>query len=134
MNRPATLFLVLLVTVGLFSCGPTAEQKAAAEKVKADSIALATQTAIETKQSLEDELDRMNNELMARKADLEVAMNQMSKIKEFQLLRTDAEREQQVHDQSVKIQTLEQEIAVTEQEIAATTVQLNQVAQTLVRK
>jgi len=134
MKKQVQLFLLLIFTACISSCGPTAEQKAAAEKAKADSIATATQKAVETRQALETQLDAMDNRLMTKKADLEVAKNQMNKIQEFQLLRTDYEREQQVHDQSIKIQTLEQEIAAAEQDIAVTRMQLNEVAQTLVRK
>lgn len=133
MKKVVTLSF-FIITVFLFSCGPTAEQKAAAEKAKADSIAMATQTAMETKRSLEAEIEGMNNRLMAKRADLDVAKSQMGKIQEFQFLRTESEKEQQVHDQSIKIQTIEQEIAATEQDIAAVTIQLNKVVQTLARK
>ena len=134
MKKLILLLFFIITACIFFSCGPTAEQKAAVEKAKADSIALATQTAMETKQSLEAELEGMNNRLMAKRADLEVAKSEMSKIQEFQFLRTDGEKAQQVHDESLKIQTIQQEIAATEQEMAALNLQLNKVVQLLARK
>jgi hypothetical protein len=82
---------------------------------------------METKQMLVAELEGMKNRLMSEKADLEVAHNNMNKVKEFQFLRTNDEKGQQIHDQSMKIQILEMEISALEKRIAEKTESLNQV-------
>lgn len=124
-----------LSTLGLLaiiSCGPSAEEKAAAEKRKADSTATAikqqmdsiakateqaTKLKMETKLALQDSIknttmnkEYMEMELSEAKADLEAAKDGMGKIKEWQLGRTPAEREQQIKNQTYKIDGLEKQI------------------------
>lgn len=123
--------LVSLLIVTIISCGPSAQEKAAAEKVRMDSIADATKKAMEAKQSLEVQLDKFNTDLMQTKADLDVAKNEMNKIQEFQFMRTADERQQQVHDQSIRIQTLEKNVSILENNVVVVTQQLNQVNQML---
>jgi len=107
----------LLLTYILISCGPSAEQKAAMQRAKEDSIRAATRRQVEKIQALKDSLEDivalkegLENRLMVYRADLETANDKMSTIKEYQLLRSTAEREQQVRSQFLVIEGLENEI------------------------
>jgi len=101
----------------LISCGPSAEQKAVMQRAKEDSIRVAMRRQVEKIQMLKDSLEDigalkegLENRLMVYKADLETANDKMSTIKEYQLLRSTAEREQQVRNQFLVIEELENEI------------------------
>jgi len=111
------LSFLFLLLIGLAACGPNAEEQAAIERHKMDSIATVTKQAMEQKAQLEAEIEGASNRLIAFKADLEVAKSDMNRIQEFQFLRTGDERNQQIHDKSIEIQNLEKEIANTEQTI-----------------
>jgi hypothetical protein len=105
----------------VLSCGQSAEEKAAKEKARTDSIVKATEEAtrnkIEMAQSLKDSISKGTNvlnmlekRLVAEKADLEVAKDRLVKIKEFHFGRTAAEREQQIKNQIVAIDEIEKTI------------------------
>jgi TolA-binding protein len=126
MKTPIKFFTALLM-IACVSCGPSAEEKARAEKARLDSVENATKKAMEMKQTLESQLQEMSNALTSAKADLDVANSDMNKIQEFHLLRTDSERDQQVHDQSIKIQNLQKDIATLEQNIGNIQERLSQV-------
>jgi hypothetical protein len=101
----------------IISCGPSKEEKAALEKAKMDSVALATRRQIETKYALQDSIkstrtykEQMEIQLTESKANLEAAIDKMGRIKEWQFGRTAAEREQQIKDQTYRIDRIEKEI------------------------
>ncbi|WP_331963141.1 hypothetical protein [Ohtaekwangia sp.] len=110
------LAMVYLIT----SCGNRAKELAQ-QKMREDSIRIATEHAVRMRldkiQSLEDSLadieseqEGLDNRLMIFKADLEAAKDKLATIKQYQLLRTADEREQQVRDQGIIIEKLEREV------------------------
>jgi hypothetical protein len=101
----------------IMSCGPNAEQKAAAEKVKMDSVAKATmdnikQTEEAQKSKEEDEANQeaLKNQLIEMKAQLAGEQTKMDDIKKFHLGRLDSEKEQQVASQTAVIEKLNNDI------------------------
>ena len=62
----------------------------------------------------------MRNRLIALTGDLEAAKDKLGTIKEFQFLRTDAERQQQIKDQTVIIMSLENDLGPVQERILNT--------------
>lgn len=113
--------LILLVMLTMVGCGPGAEEKARLQKVREDSIRLATEMAtklqIENKQALQNELqDKLSmkegagNRLSYLKAEIEVQKDKLNTIKQPQFLRTPEEREAQIRSQVLLIEGLQNEV------------------------
>lgn len=119
---------LFFIVCTLASCGPSAEEKAAIERRKNDSIARAVEEEtihrMETKRRLEDSLAQMHDhiaflkiELSDTKADLAVEQDRMSRIKEWQFLRSPQERDEQIRTQSLIIDDLHRSIESLEEDI-----------------
>jgi len=102
------------------ACGQSASEKAQLQIIHDDSVKNAVAQALQqkyaTKEALKDsiqtltpQLSAFSNRMELLKANLEVANDEMNKIKEFHFGRTDAEREAEIRDQSLKIQNIERE-------------------------
>jgi septal ring factor EnvC (AmiA/AmiB activator) len=116
--------LTFLTLITLLACGPSVKEKEAkekAEKTKMDSVAKATESEIrqkmENKQALIDSIKNLKSnsqtmemELVNAKADLAVANDKMRKIKEWQIGRTNSERENQIRQQTISIDFLEKKV------------------------
>jgi hypothetical protein len=115
------VFLALIPLFVFISCGPNAQEIARLQKAREDSIRLAVENATKIKleriaalqgiiSDLTSQREGLQNRLVLLKAELEVAKDKMNSIKQVQFLRTPAEREQQIRNQSTIIQNLELEI------------------------
>jgi|GEM_PF-6412566 len=111
----AIIFIAIIFIIT--ACGPNPEQTAAIQKVREDSIRLATKNQIEKVQALknlltqtETEKEGLSNRLMIFRADLVAATDKLGTIREYQLLRTSEERERQIRNQVMIVQQLEKEI------------------------
>lgn len=124
--------LVFSIMLTLFSCGPSAEEIAAKEKSKMDSIAKVTEVntrlQIEKEKALQDSIAQaeasaaMNKEMQEANTanlkqslsdantELRLAKEKLSRIKEFTFGRTASEKEQQITQQYKIIQTWEDEM------------------------
>ncbi len=111
---------ILLLFI-LSSCGPSAEERAAIQQRHDDSVknvaVRETQKKMENLQEIKDKLEGLNkrtvtykSELANLKADLDVANDKLKHIKEFHMLRTDSDREQQIRNQDLVIQSIEENI------------------------
>ena len=124
-------FTILIMAIGIMSilsCGPSAEEKAATEKAKADSLVLvektkmdstakATEQKIETKLALKDSVKKVMNDievmdyqLTDAKGELAAATDKLNSIKEFEIGRALADREKQIKNQTIIIDELEKKI------------------------
>ena len=123
------LVLSILITGLLFACGQSEQQRKALQQEREDSIRSATEKAtrlrMEKIQSLRDllsqtevEKEGLDNRLSLLKAELEVAKDKLTTIKQYQFLRTPAEREEQVRAQALVIDQLEKGIATSLDELA----------------
>lgn len=132
--------LSILFVSFLFSCGPNAQEKAAMEKAKQDSIQKeiekqaeakaiqmkaredsirqADETAANNAMAKQDDLSQKKEELSNAKADLAAEQDKLSRIKEFQFGRTPTEREQQIRDQTKIIEDLKNNIEDLEKQIS----------------
>lgn len=136
---------MLLLLFTIHSCGPSRAEIEKREKSKADSLAVIQhqredsikQAAIEEgkrkaeeeqkkkeeEQAMKDEVYRMNNTihdadimLPTFKAELEVAKSNLTEAKKVRLLVTNAERERNIRNASLKISQIEQRIATIQLE------------------
>jgi hypothetical protein len=111
---------IVLLAISLFviSCGNNAAEQAAVQQRRDDSIRNAavaeTQRKFEQKEALEGELTAARNTINALRqrietetAELQVAIDRLERIKQFKVLRTAAEREQQISEQTIVITRLE---------------------------
>ncbi len=123
------LVLTILITGLLFACGQSEQQRKALKQEREDSIRSATEKAtrlrMEKIQSLRDllsqtesEKEGLENRLSLLKAELEVAKDKLTTIKQYQFLRTPAEREEQVRAQALVIDQLEKGITTSLDELA----------------
>lgn len=123
------LVLSILITGLLFACGQSEQQRKALQQEREDSIRSATEKAtrlrMEKIQSLKDlvlqtesEKEGLENRLSLLKAELEVAKDKLTTIKQYQFLRTPAEREEQVRAQALVIDQLEKGITTSLDELA----------------
>ncbi len=123
------IYTIASISFLLFiSCGPSAEQKAAKEKAKMDSVAAAT--ALNIKQQQESDAasqtaaaedaanqDALKNQLIELKAQLAGEETKMDDIKKFHLGRLDSEKEQQIADQTAVIERLKNAIIDVDNQI-----------------
>ena len=102
------------------SCGPSAEEKAQMQQQHDDSI----KSVVEHKYAIQNEfkddsqkLINLHSQLENEKASLEVENAKMNDVKGFKFLRTENEKEQQIKNQSLKIQSIQDNIIALEQNI-----------------
>jgi len=136
-------FLILISFLFILSaCGPSVEEKAAEiaakEKAKQDSITIADYRAADEaanktakEKAIQDSIrmvdslaanaavmkEQLEQYLIELKAELEAEESAMSRIKEYQFGRPQWQKEEQIKNQSVKIQTLGKNIKDTEKQI-----------------
>ncbi len=122
----------------LGACGPSAQQKAAEEKAKMDSVAAATKAREDKRHELEIEISNLTNDydslkerIKIRMADLQGEKTRLESIESFHLLRTSAEKAEQVKNQSLVILNLEDEINTLRQQMNTTESKLLQVKEEL---
>lgn len=103
-------FLIMLA----FGCGPSAEEKARAQKAREDSIRVATEHKIKMRLAIEDsiktnteKLSAMDEQIRYWKGELEVQKAKLEKIKKFQLLRLPEEKDNQIRTQVENIDLIE---------------------------
>ena len=119
----------------IISCGPSAEQKAAAEKAKMDSVANATKKQIAIEKAKQDSIaateaqkaagqaaeeanqTQLKSALIELKAQLATAEAKMEDIKKFHLGRTNSEKEAQIGNQTGVIEKIKNQINDTEKQI-----------------
>lgn len=88
------------------SCGPSAQEIADQQRHHDDSVAQVTAMKVEQKHKIQEQLSKFKTKLQEVIAEQNVANDKMSRIKEFHLLRTGAERDQQIRDEEMYIQKL----------------------------
>lgn len=94
----------------LCSCGPSSQERAAALQRNNDSVASAVKANIEQKIQCQNNLNNLNNSLINANADLIVANDEMTHIQGFQLFRLPSTRDEQIKNQSIRIQQLTNKI------------------------
>lgn len=120
MKNILIIFILFVIYLPISACGPSASEQQRAQQNREDSI----KNAIETKYAMEEELKneisslhKMQTDLENAKATLEVEKDKLNKIKEFHVLRGTSDRELQIKNQSLIIQTLEDKIVQLSQSI-----------------
>jgi hypothetical protein len=119
--KASAFFLVLIVLTTIYSCGQSAEEKAAMQKRRDDSIAVvsanmqrqrdndianAEKKKMQIKAQLQNKIAAIKNALQNAKADLAVANADMQKIQEFHIGRLQSDKDNQIRNQSLKTQKL----------------------------
>jgi len=108
MKTRYTTIIILLAFIS--SCGPSAEEQAATQKHRDDSIAVSVQQRLQAKMDIQSRIAQVKNAITNLNADLAAAKDRMIQIQDFHFLRTNSEREEQVKNQSIKIQRIEEKI------------------------
>ena len=123
MHRIVIAFVLLLAT----ACGPSKEEIARLQQIREDSIRNAVKEKFEREAALKDSItfaekfiQSTRHLLVLRNADLAAARDKLSRVKQFQLLRTPEEREQQIRQQTIVIETIENDVLVIAKKIDAT--------------
>lgn len=127
MARLALFYIILLT---LISCGGEVEKQRLAELQKAredsirEAVELETRTRLERRNALQDSirngesmLSGFRNRLISVTGEVAAAKDKLNTIKGFQFLRTDAEREQQIKNQTVIILSLENDLSSMQEKI-----------------
>jgi hypothetical protein len=117
--------LFLLVNVFITSaCGPSREQHEAILKEHEDSVRVATEKRMVKLQDLKNSIvdfeaqeEGNENRISVLRARLEVEKDRLVRVKGFQLMRSNDERERQIHDHVLVIDQLEKDIAETGERI-----------------
>jgi hypothetical protein len=119
--KNSLLIVFTFVSIVSASCGVDSEEKKLEESAKIDSIVRATELITKHKmeskirlenqiESIETEIEKLEAQLIESIANLEVANDEMKRIKEWQLGRTTQERDDQIKNQVYKITKLEKDI------------------------
>lgn len=112
---------LLLIAALIIGCGESAQQRAERERRHDDSVKAAAmaeaQQRYEHIQDLKSQIEGTKNRIGAlkrslqqAKAEMEVAVDKLSRIKEFHFGRAPSEREDQIRDQTLYIQQLGDQI------------------------
>lgn len=104
------LITMSILFLFLCSCGPNSQEQAAALQRNNDSVANSVKVNIEQKQRCQNKLIKLNNSLINANADLVVANDEMTHIQGFQLFRLPSTRDEQIKNQSIRIQKLTNKI------------------------
>lgn len=97
--------VAVLILIFLFSsCGPSAEEIAAQQKRRDDSIVVATQRIQQEKQNLKSEFSSIKNEYQHAVADFVAAKDEMNHVRDFHFGRLQSDRDEQIRNQALKIQ------------------------------
>lgn len=108
--KKITYLLTGISLVALFSCGPSAEQKARAEKIKTDSVKAFTENQFYLKDSVKSQSEKLaftEQEITNTKAELEVEKTKLNDAKGFKFLRTENEKDQEIKNIVTKIDETE---------------------------
>lgn len=118
------IFFPLIAAIIVWGCGPTAEEKAAIEKAKLDSVATVTRHNMETKIALQDSIknwkeyhEQFKYKLSETKGELAAAEDRLTSIRGFEFLRSASEREQQIKTQTMFIDELQNRLTDLENAI-----------------
>lgn len=117
-------FVVVIVVATLTAYGPSAQQKAAEEKARMDSVIAATKALEKHKadlrskaQELELNISELKEQLKEAIAALQGEEARMESVKSFHLLRTSSEKVRQIRSQSMVILNIEESIETTQKSI-----------------
>jgi hypothetical protein len=106
-------FVIISFLFILSACGPS-EQEVKTKLLNEQQNQRITDSIQQAQQAYKEQLEQYLIEL---KAELEGEQSTMEKIKEFHFGRLQSEKEEQIKQQSIKIQTLEKNIKDTEKQL-----------------
>lgn len=110
--KQVSIFLISFLFI-LSACGPSEQE--VKTKLLNEQQNQKTMDSIQQVQKADKE--KLEQYLIELKAELEGEQSTMEKIKEFHLGRLQSEKEEQIKQQSIKIQTLEKNIKDTEKQL-----------------
>ena len=121
MKKQILSILTIALVLAFASCGPNQAELQAKEKAKMDSVSKAAEEALIAKQkadsitasekmAAEMEATMQNENCKELRAQLAAAEDKVNELKQFKLLRTPAEKEQQLTDQYRLIEELKDQL------------------------
>lgn len=116
-NKTLSATLLMSVALLIFSCGKSEQEKVAEQKRVTDSIvnvgAQRVKDSLDYAQKqaqIEERKEEIGMELQTLKASFIAENAKMDEIKEFNLLRTASEKDEQINNQAILIQSIEGDI------------------------
>lgn len=107
MKKTITFFATLLL---LSACGPSAEEMAAREKIKTDSIAQAAKQELLDQQAKAEKVAALKQQLIELKAQLAGEEARLESVQQFHLLRSAARKAEEVANQTRVVEELRAQI------------------------
>ncbi len=111
------LFTILLILV-LSSCGPSAEEIAAREKIKNDSIALAAKEELLREQEKAEKISQLKQQLIELKAQLAGEESRLESIHGFHFLRSKGTKAEEVANQTRVLEELKAQLEETQLQLS----------------
>ena len=104
------LFPIFLVGTLFFACGPSAEEMAAREKIKNDSIAQAAKQELLDQQAKAEKVAALKQQLIELKAQLAGEEARLESVQQFHLLRSASRKAEEVANQTRVVEELREQI------------------------
>ena len=106
-------FIIIFISIILSACGPSEQE--VREKLRIEEQS--QKTADSLLQVMQADKEKIEQYIIEAKAQLEAELSTMEKIKQFKLGRAQWEKEEQIKNQSILIQTLEKNIKEAEKQL-----------------
>lgn len=110
--KKTTFILASFLSI-LSACGPSEQE--VREKIRLEEQSQKAADSI--LRVMQEDKEKIENYIMEAKAQLEAENSRMEKIKQFQLGRAQWEKEEQIKNQSIVIQTIEKNIKEAEKQL-----------------
>jgi len=136
LNLISGFIFICFLAIVIFSCGQSASERIDRDKFVADSVASAIKIKLLLTDSLKkQELLKQENELALKKdeEDMNVANAKMQSIQEYTFLRTAAEKEDQIRNQTQEIQSIREAIQIHTKNIEVLTAKVASIKNELVK-
>ncbi len=118
MKKPMYV-ISLAVMIIFYACQPNANQKAARQKVIADSTKKSISAKADSVKASQVQFAQLKSEIGNYNSKLEDAIDELNKIKQIQNGRNGGNLEQQIQNQNKNIQQLRDEIIVLQTKVAS---------------
>jgi len=136
LNLISGFIFICFLAIVIFSCGQSASERIDRDKFVADSVASVIKIKLLLTDSLKkQELLKQENELALKKdeEEMNVTNAKMQSIQEYTILRTAAEKEDQIRNQTQEIQSIREAIQIHTKNIEVLTAKVASIKNELVK-
>jgi len=136
LNLISGFIFICFLAIVIFSCGQSASERIDRDKFVADSVASAIKIKLLLTDSLKkQELLKQENEMALKKdeEEMNVTNAKMQSIQEYTILRTAAEKEDQIRNQTQETQSIREAIQIHTKNIEVLTAKVASIKNELVK-